>query len=379
PETTHSTATQAAATQSQTRDRSAQSHAIDLGKVPLVVGGVINTGEISGAIDLQSDIKGHLGVGRRGILGGLINTGYIGGGINLKSSAEGGDKTEGAGGKAGGGGIAEGGGNGTGSAVMKIFNERTVVNFAYPKAPEKVGYLLKKRSETKRSFNRRYFVLNGNILAYSENEFSKEPLGVIFLEGHSVELVDERMFAIHFHTADYTGRSYILQAESEAEAEVRIVFSCLLFETHAPRYCTYNFACIHRRSKSSGFSFSWMQALAHCGSDFLSLSVEELEDALRELNSLTDCPDSGIREGSAQCSPAVATFSSAATVGNRNPFNTPLASPRDHRQRYQKQQQHSIVHLTGLLTLSWERMQASVREYLDGAVASAEVTEQKHQ
>ncbi|KAL5963085.1 Sesquipedalian-1 [Taenia solium] len=226
---------------------------------------------------------------------------------------------------------------------MKIFNERTVVNFAYPKAPEKIGYLLKKRSETKRSFNRRYFVLNGNILVYSENEFSREPLGVIFLEGHSVELVDERMFAIHFHTADYTGRSYILQAESEAEAE------------------------------------SWMQALAHCGSEFLSLSVEELEDALRELNSLTDCPDSGIREGSAQCSPAVTTPSSAATVGNRNPFNAPIASPRDHRQRYQKQQQHSIVHLTGLLTLSWERMQASVREYLDGAVASAEVTEQKHQ
>lgn len=117
-----------------------------------------------------------------------------------------------------------------GPLVMKIFNEKTVVDFAFSKAPEKEGYLLKKRSETKRSFNRRYFVLRGNILVYSESEFSKEPLGIIFLEGHSVELVDERMFAIHFHTATYTGRSYILQAESEAEAEVRIEYSYLLFK-----------------------------------------------------------------------------------------------------------------------------------------------------
>ena len=103
---------------------------------------------------------------------------------------------------------------------MKIFNEKTVVNFAFPKAPEKEGYLLKKRSETKRTFKKRYFILHGNVLVYSENKFSKEPLGVIFMEGHSVELVDERMFAIHFQTPSYTGRSFILQAESDAEAEV---------------------------------------------------------------------------------------------------------------------------------------------------------------
>lgn len=63
--------------------------------MPLVVGGVINTGDISGAIDLQSNINGDLGVRSRGVLGGLINTGYIGGGINLKSSAEGGGNAEG--------------------------------------------------------------------------------------------------------------------------------------------------------------------------------------------------------------------------------------------------------------------------------------------
>lgn len=110
--------------------------------------------------------------------------------------------------------------------------------------------------------------------------------------------------------------------------------------------------------------------------------MEELEDALRALNSLTDCPDGGTRQASAQCSSTTTIPTSATATGHRNPFNTPITSPQDHRQRYQKQQQqqqqHSIAHLTGLLTLSWEKMQASVREYLDGAVASAEVAEQQY-
>ncbi|VDM35074.1 unnamed protein product [Hydatigera taeniaeformis] len=308
-----------------------------MAKIPLVVGGVINSGEIGGPLDLQANLRGDLGIRSRGILGGLINTGYIGGGINLKSFAEG-DKDKEEGGSEGerrikeGGGIEGEGGYGDGG------------NSTSSAAPEKEGYLLKKRSEAKRSFNRRYFVLHGNILVYSESRFVKEPLGVIFLEGHSVELVDERMFAIHFHTAAYTGRSYILQAESEAEAE------------------------------------SWMQALAHCGSEFLILSVEELEDALRALNSLADCSEGTSTENPVQCTSVIPTPSSAATVGHRNPFNSPITVPQDHRQRHQKQQlhQHSVEHLAGLLTLSWKGMQNNVREYLDSAVASAEVAEQQH-
>ncbi len=57
---------------------------------------------------------------------------------------------------------------------MKIFNALPVTNFAF---------------------------LDGNVLTYSENKNDKEPLGAIFLEGHSVELVGERMFAIRFHTS----------------------------------------------------------------------------------------------------------------------------------------------------------------------------------
>ncbi|VDO12465.1 unnamed protein product [Rodentolepis nana] len=203
---------------------------------------------------------------------------------------------------------------------MKIFNEKTVINFSYPKSPEKEGYLLKKHSENKHSFKRRYFVLRGNILIYSETKLSKEPLGVIFLEGHSVELVDERMFAIHFHTSTYAGRSYFLQAESDAEAE------------------------------------SWMQALAHCGSEFLTLSVEELEDTLRALNSsnnIASKKDDAFR----QTSPAVYT---------RNPFNMSPTSPNGRNQTSNK----SVSHLVHALALSWEKLHASTREFLDNASSS---------
>nr|CUU99787.1 hypothetical transcript [Hymenolepis microstoma] len=211
--------------------------------------------------------------------------------------------------------------------TMKIFNEKTVINFSYPKSPEKEGYLLKKRSENKHSFKRRYFVLRGNILIYSETKLSKEPLGVIFLEGHSVELVDERMFAIHFHTSTYTGRSYVLQAESDAEAE----------------------------------------ALVHCGSEFLSLSVEELEDTLRALNSGDDIAnkkDDAFR----QTSPAVYT---------RNPFNMSPMPPKGRNQLQQTSNQ-SMSHLVHALALSWEKLHASTREFLDNFVGPLQHTASQH-
>ncbi len=94
---------------------------------------------------------------------------------------------------------------------MKIFNELTVTNFAF---------------------------LHGNVLTYSENKNDKEPLGVVFLEGHSVELGDERMFAISFHTSISSGRSYILQSETEAEAEVSPIF---IFRNASFSLCTCNF------------------------------------------------------------------------------------------------------------------------------------------
>lgn len=116
---------------------------------------------------------------------------------------------------------------------MRIFNEKTTINFAFPKVPDKAGYLLKTRSETKRPFKRRYFVLHGNVLTYSESKRDKEPLGVIFLEGHFVEYVDEKIFAIRFNTRQSPERSYFLQAETINDTEVsnECVLEHLLFMT----------------------------------------------------------------------------------------------------------------------------------------------------
>ena len=105
-----------------------------------------------------------------------------------------------------------------------------------------------------------------------------------------------------------------------------------------------------------------MQALARCGSEFLTLSVEELEDALRVLNSLQD----NCGNDRAQC---FAPMLDAAST--RNPFNIIPTSPsRVHLQK-SVQEKHSIAHLTSLLALSWEEMQSSVREYLDNVVSDA--------
>ena len=45
--------------------------------------------------------------------------------------------------------------------------------------------------QVNRSFQRRWCVLRGNLLFYSEKKGEKEPLGVVILEGCTVELAEE--------------------------------------------------------------------------------------------------------------------------------------------------------------------------------------------
>lgn len=104
-----------------------------------------------------------------------------------------------------------------------------------------------------------------------------------------------------------------------------------------------------------------MQALAHCGSEFLTLSVEELEDALRALNggsSIASKKD----DASRQTSPSVCT---------RNPFNMSSSTPsRERSQLLQQTSNQSVSHLIHVLALSWEKMHVSAREYLDNVTSS---------
>lgn len=45
---------------------------------------------------------------------------------------------------------------------------------------------LQKRGEVNKSWQRRYFVLKGNLLFYFEKKGDREPIGVIILEGCTI-------------------------------------------------------------------------------------------------------------------------------------------------------------------------------------------------
>ena len=86
---------------------------------------------------------------------------------------------------------------------MKI-NELTLIHYATsPETPaDKEGWLWK-RGEVNKAFQKRYFVLKGNLLFYFEKQSDREPVGVIILEGCTIELAEEEVdkfaFKISFH------------------------------------------------------------------------------------------------------------------------------------------------------------------------------------
>ena len=78
---------------------------------------------------------------------------------------------------------------------MKI-NEATLISYATSNLvpADKEGWLWK-RGEVNKAFQKRYFVLKGNLLFYFEKQTDREPVGVIILEGCTIELAEEEMDA----------------------------------------------------------------------------------------------------------------------------------------------------------------------------------------
>ncbi|RZC37041.1 PH domain containing protein [Asbolus verrucosus] len=134
---------------------------------------------------------------------------------------------------------------------MKI-NEKNLCAFAVSATPiDKEGYL-NKRGELNKNFQRRYFILKGNLLFYFDKKGDKEPVGVIVLEGCTIELEEDQeqfCFKIVFHGAN--NRSYVLGAESQESME------------------------------------QWMKALACAGYDYMKLMVLELQ---RQLDDMDETP-----------------------------------------------------------------------------------------
>ena len=136
---------------------------------------------------------------------------------------------------------------------MKI-NERTLMHFAgSPDSPaDKSGWLWK-RGEVNKAFQRRFFVLKGNLLFYfDKDKVLAEPLGVVILEGCTVELSNDEEgdagfgFKINFHGDGK--RTYYLAAESQSDLE------------------------------------AWMKALACASFDYMKLMVAELQQQLDDLD-----------------------------------------------------------------------------------------------
>jgi len=135
---------------------------------------------------------------------------------------------------------------------MKI-NESTLITYATSSScpTDREGWLWK-RGEVNKNFQKRYFVLKGNLLFYFEKRSEKEPIGVIILEGCTIELAEEEQemcsFKIVFHGEGR--RVYFLGSDNQAEIE------------------------------------EWMKILASASFDYMKLMVMELQQKLAEVEEM---------------------------------------------------------------------------------------------
>ena len=129
---------------------------------------------------------------------------------------------------------------------MKI-NEKSVSSFASSNSPvDKEGYL-SKRNEVK-GYQRRWFVLKGNLLFYYEKKQDKEPMGLIVLESCSVQAsaTEKHGFEVSF---DGPGtRTFVMVADNDEEMQ------------------------------------SWMRSVSHASYEFLRTIVNDLQ---KQVDSLT--------------------------------------------------------------------------------------------
>ncbi|KAH8298029.1 hypothetical protein KR018_004783 [Drosophila ironensis] len=130
---------------------------------------------------------------------------------------------------------------------MKI-NEKNLCVFARTPPYDMEGCFLSKRGEVNKAFQRRYFVLKGNLLFYFENRTDKEPLGLIIVEGCTIELSGEAdNHNYGFEIAFNGNRTYILAADDQESME------------------------------------AWMKALTCAGYEYKRIVVAELQRQLHEI------------------------------------------------------------------------------------------------
>lgn len=200
---------------------------------------------------------------------------------------------------------------------MKL-NERSVAHYATcDSPPDKTGFLFKK-GERNTAYHRRWFVLKGNMLFYFEERDSREPIGVIVLEGCTVELcesAEEFAFAIKFDCAK--ARVYKMAAENQAAME------------------------------------SWVKALSRASFDYMRLVVKELERQLEEIQEAAGggCGGAGVgglqgrskssrrSQVSRSRSGASSSSSSSSSLSSSSLSVPPLSLPFSNQRNFQDEVQ----------------------------------------
>ncbi|KAM8865475.1 sesquipedalian-1-like isoform 1-T3 [Synchiropus picturatus] len=193
---------------------------------------------------------------------------------------------------------------------MKL-NERSVAHYATcDSPPDKTGFLFKK-GERNTAYHRRWFVLKGNMLFYFEERDSREPIGVIVLEGCTVELcesAEEFAFAIKFDCAK--ARVFKMAAESQAAME------------------------------------SWVKALSRASFDYMRLVVKELERQLEEIQQATGSALTGRAKISKKSLKSKSGASSSASSSTSS--SSSLTSLSSNSQKILQDEVHSCSKLNGV-------------------------------
>ena len=142
------------------------------------------------------------------------------------------------------------------------FNERNVAYFANCNSPVDKEGLLLKRGELHKGFQKRWFILKGNMLFYFEKKGDRDPVGVIILEGCRVELAEseDSQYTFQISFPGDGARTYILAAFGQEEME------------------------------------AWMRALSCSSYDYMKAMVDELQRQLDELTHHTH-GEGGVQQG----------------------------------------------------------------------------------
>lgn len=110
---------------------------------------------------------------------------------------------------------------------MKI-DEKVMCHFESSNTPvDKQGYLYKK-GELKTSYQKRWFILKGNLLFYKEKPSDRDLIGVIVLEGCTVQLCEsDEKFAFSLVWNESGLRTYKFAAEDQESLEswIKILLS----------------------------------------------------------------------------------------------------------------------------------------------------------